>query len=57
VLNLAGPALGAAEFALQWFIENLKDKGAAAGAYPLPGLPRNEAPATHEAIATGPHAN
>ena len=52
VLNLAGPALGAAEFALRAFIANLNDKGAAAGAYPLPGLPRIEAPATHEVIAT-----
>lgn len=51
VLNLAGPALGAAEAAWQAFVTHLRDKGAAAGAYPLPGLTRAEAPATHEVIA------
>ncbi|MFT4583926.1 MAG: 3-hydroxy-9,10-secoandrosta-1,3,5(10)-triene-9,17-dione monooxygenase [Gammaproteobacteria bacterium] len=52
VLNLAGPALGAAETALAAFVANLNEKGSKAGAYPLPGIARVDAPATHEAIAT-----
>jgi len=51
VLNLAGPALGAAEGALHAFIANLEEKGAKAGAYPLAGIARVDAPAAHEAIA------
>ena len=50
-LNLAGPALGAGEHALRSFIENLEEKGAKAGTYPLPGIPRVDAPAAHEAIS------
>ena len=52
VLNLAGPALGAAEYALNVFVANLHDKGAAAGSYPLAGQSRVDSPATHETIAT-----
>ncbi|MFT4562895.1 MAG: 3-hydroxy-9,10-secoandrosta-1,3,5(10)-triene-9,17-dione monooxygenase [Gammaproteobacteria bacterium] len=52
VLNLAGPALGAAETALRAFVANLNEKGSKAGTYPLPGIARVDAPATHEAIAT-----
>jgi 3-hydroxy-9,10-secoandrosta-1,3,5(10)-triene-9,17-dione monooxygenase len=51
VLNLAAPALGAAEYALRAFIANLEEKGTKAGAYPLAGVARVDAPAAHEAIA------
>ncbi|MBI2800257.1 MAG: hypothetical protein HYX63_08220 [Gammaproteobacteria bacterium] len=51
VLNLAGPALGAARFALAWFVDNLRSKGAA-GTYPLPGVAKVDAAAAHAVIAT-----
>ncbi len=51
VLNLAGPALGAAEAAWRYFVTNLNTPGARASSYPLPGLARREAPAAHETIA------
>ncbi len=51
VLNLAGPALGAAEAAWRAFVDNLNNQGSAAGSYPLPGLPRIDAAAAHTVIA------
>ncbi len=52
VLNLAGPALGAAEAAWRYFVSNLTALGAQAGAFPLPGLTRIDAAATHAMLAT-----
>lgn len=52
VLNLAGPALGAARFALASFVDNLRSKGTAAGTYPLPGVAKVDAAAAHAVIAT-----
>ena len=52
VLNLAGPALGAAEQALRCFIARLNDLGEKAGSYPLAGVARADAPAAHEVIST-----
>jgi 3-hydroxy-9,10-secoandrosta-1,3,5(10)-triene-9,17-dione monooxygenase len=51
VLNLAGPALGAAERAWQCFVDHLNQQGAKAGVYPLPGIPKIDAAAAHHAIA------
>ena len=52
VLNLAGPALGAAEQALRWFIAKLNEPGEKAGSYPLAGEARKEVSAAHEVIST-----
>ena len=52
VLNLAGPALGAAEQSLRSFIGSLDELGEKAGSYPLAGIPRVDAPAAHEVIST-----
>ncbi len=52
VLNLAGPALGAAHAAWRYFVANLTTLGAQAGAFPLPGLTRIDAAATHTMLAT-----